>query len=87
MRRVVSSGGLALLPAGEEGRMQSRSGVFRLLTGAALATVASVLWLALFPDDALAGNVQCGDTITSDTTLEADLIGCPNNGIVIGATA
>jgi hypothetical protein len=65
--------------------MQSRSGFFRLLTSAALATVASVAWLALFPDDALAGNVHCGDTITSDTTLRADLIGCPNNGIVIGA--
>jgi parallel beta-helix repeat protein len=29
--------------------------------------------------------LECGDTITTDTTLEADLIGCPSNGIVIGA--
>jgi hypothetical protein len=85
MRRVPVRRRLALLPALREGRMQSRSGFFRLLTSAALATVASVAWLALFPDDALAGNVHCGDTITSDTTLRADLIGCPNNGIVIGA--
>jgi parallel beta-helix repeat protein len=29
--------------------------------------------------------IACGDTITTDTTLEADLTGCPNNGILIGA--
>jgi len=29
--------------------------------------------------------VACGDTITADTTLDSDLIDCPNNGIVIGA--
>ena len=28
---------------------------------------------------------SCGDTITADTTLDGDLIDCPNNGIVIGA--
>jgi len=27
----------------------------------------------------------CGDTITTDTTLYADLVDCPSNGIVIGA--
>jgi parallel beta-helix repeat protein len=34
---------------------------------------------------ALASHVRCGDTITSDTTLDSDLVNCPNNGIVIGA--
>src|SRR4030095_10736114 len=34
---------------------------------------------------ALARQVGCGDTITSDTTLDSDLVNCPNNGIVIGA--
>jgi parallel beta-helix repeat protein len=29
--------------------------------------------------------VECGDTITTDTTLGSDLLGCPSNGIVIGA--
>jgi parallel beta-helix repeat protein len=29
--------------------------------------------------------LACGDTITSDTTLDRDLIGCPSNGMVIGA--
>jgi large repetitive protein len=34
---------------------------------------------------ASASNVSCGDTITTDTTLDSDLIDCPNDGIVIGA--
>jgi parallel beta-helix repeat protein len=34
---------------------------------------------------AQASHVACGDTITADTTLDSDLIDCPNNGIVIGA--
>jgi len=29
--------------------------------------------------------VSCGVTITADTRLGADLVNCPNNGIVIGA--
>jgi parallel beta-helix repeat protein len=29
--------------------------------------------------------LNCGDTITADTTLDSDLVDCPNNGIVIGA--
>jgi hypothetical protein len=29
--------------------------------------------------------VNCGDTITTDTTLHKDLVNCPNIGIVIGA--
>jgi parallel beta-helix repeat protein len=28
---------------------------------------------------------NCGDTITTDTTLHRDLVNCPNNGLVIGA--
>ncbi len=35
--------------------------------------------------EALAAPVACGETITTDTTLENDLVDCPNNGIVIGA--
>ena len=34
---------------------------------------------------ALAAPLGCGDTITVDTTLDADLLDCPNNGIIIGA--
>ena len=34
---------------------------------------------------ALASHVRCGDTITTDTKLDRDLVNCPNNGIVIGA--
>jgi parallel beta-helix repeat protein len=35
--------------------------------------------------EAIASHVSCGDSITADTTLDSDLIDCPNNGIVIGA--
>ena len=34
---------------------------------------------------ALARRVDCGDAITTDTTLDSDLVDCPNNGIVIDA--
>jgi len=34
---------------------------------------------------ARASQVSCGDTITADTTLDSDLVDCPNNGLVIGA--
>jgi parallel beta-helix repeat protein len=36
---------------------------------------------------ASANHVSCGDTIVADTTLDSDLVNCPNNGIVIGADA
>lgn len=46
-------------------------------------TVAAAL--ALNSGRALANHVSCGETITTDTTLDSDLVNCPNNGIVIGA--
>jgi parallel beta-helix repeat protein len=42
-------------------------------------------------DDSVIGHagvpvaLSCGDTITVDTTLDADLVDCPSNGLVIGA--
>jgi parallel beta-helix repeat protein len=55
-----------------------------------LAFVALVVAVPLFGEvlggaHALAVPVRCGDTITADTTLDSDLVDCPNNGIVIGA--
>jgi parallel beta-helix repeat protein len=47
--------------------------------------VALVAVLGLSAGQASANHVQCGDTITQDTTLDSDLIGCPGDGIVIGA--
>jgi len=41
--------------------------------------------MALGGGPALATHLSCGDTITADTTLDADLVNCPNHGIVIGA--
>ncbi len=34
---------------------------------------------------ALASHIGCGAVVTTDTTLDSDLIDCPNHGIVIGA--
>jgi parallel beta-helix repeat protein len=51
----------------------------------ALLTFALVCWLALGAGEASASHVDCGDTITADTTLDSDLVDCPNNGVVIGA--
>jgi parallel beta-helix repeat protein len=48
----------------------------------ALAVVAAI---ALSRADAAPKQLSCGTTITTDTTLDADLLDCPNNGIVIGA--
>jgi parallel beta-helix repeat protein len=52
--------------------------------GAVLA-LSVVAVMALSRADAAAKQVSCGTTITTDTTLESDLLDCPNNGIVIGA--
>jgi parallel beta-helix repeat protein len=41
--------------------------------------------LALASTAGAATDVNCGDTITTDTTLHHNLVNCPNNGIVIGA--
>jgi parallel beta-helix repeat protein len=53
-----------------------------------LAVVLALTVLGLLTlSGAEAANTQpkCGDTITADTTLDSDLVDCPNNGIVIGA--
>jgi parallel beta-helix repeat protein len=57
-------------------------------TLASLAVIAALAVggaVALGGSRALASHVSCGDTITADTTLDSDLVNCPNNGIVIGA--
>jgi parallel beta-helix repeat protein len=41
--------------------------------------------LAVGAGPAFATHVSCGDTIITDTTLDSDLVDCPDNGIVIGA--
>jgi parallel beta-helix repeat protein len=56
----------------------------RRLAPVLVAAIACVLF-ALSADQALANHVECGDTVTQDTTLDSDLIDCPGDGIVIGA--
>jgi parallel beta-helix repeat protein len=54
-------------------------------------SLAVIVTFALFGATAVGGGpaqasqVNCGETITADTTLGSDLLNCPNNGIVIGA--
>jgi parallel beta-helix repeat protein len=57
----------------------------RLLVAVLVAIVAAAGTAALGGGRALASHVSCGDTITADTTLDSDLVNCPNHGIVIGA--
>ncbi len=58
--------------------MQRLLGLLATLTGVAAL-------LALVAGQALAGHVNCGGMITQDTTLDSDVIGCPEEGIIIGA--
>jgi parallel beta-helix repeat protein len=60
----------------------SRGAVHISLVIVALAVVGLVAFGA---GQASASHVSCGDTITTDATLDSDLIDCPNNGILIGA--
>jgi hypothetical protein len=62
-------------------RPSPKAAVSRLLVLALVVAGVTVLGAG----SALASHVRCGDTITTDTTLDSDLVNCPNNGIVIGA--
>jgi parallel beta-helix repeat protein len=57
----------------------------RLLVAVLVAGVVACGATAVGGGRALASHVSCGDTITADTTLDSDLVNCPNHGIVIGA--
>jgi len=59
--------------------------MFRRLSVVLVSVLAAATLTAPVSAQRLATNLSCGDTITMDTTLHADLINCPNNGIVIGA--
>jgi parallel beta-helix repeat protein len=50
-----------------------------------IIAVATAAALALGSGPAQATHLGCGDTITADTTLDGELVNCPNHGIVIGA--
>jgi parallel beta-helix repeat protein len=55
------------------------------LASLGLIVMLGLVWIVVGGESALAGAVACGETITADTTLESDLVDCPNNGILIGA--
>jgi parallel beta-helix repeat protein len=52
--------------------------------GTLAAWVCCVLF-GIAPGTALAAHVGCGATVTQDTTLDSDLVGCPANGVLIAA--
>jgi parallel beta-helix repeat protein len=56
-----------------------------LLVPAAVLAFTAAAFLLVGGGRAFASHVDCGDTITADTTLDSDLEDCPNNGVVIGA--
>lgn len=43
------------------------------------------LGLVVAPPSVAKSGPACGDTITTDITLHADLVDCPDNGLIIGA--
>ncbi len=51
----------------------------------ALALAAATVALAPSAVSAKAMTLSCGDTVTQNTTLKNDLIGCPGDGLIIGA--
>jgi parallel beta-helix repeat protein len=67
------------------GEHRSSTDSARLASLGLVLTMAIAAVIVLGSDSALATHVNCGDTITGDTTLDSDLIDCPNNGVVIGA--
>jgi hypothetical protein len=56
----------------------------RRLGLAVAAVLGAVTLLALSAGQALASNVHCGDVLTQDTTLDADLTGCSYPALTIG---
>ena len=55
------------------------------MQSALIASVVVAAALSFGVGQAEANHVACGDTITADTTLDTDLVNCPNHGIVIAA--
>lgn len=49
------------------------------------AVAVAITCIALAPASALAKPVACGDVIMHNVKLQDDLLGCPGNGLVIGA--
>jgi parallel beta-helix repeat protein len=66
-------------------KLRPYAGPATLASLAVIVTFAVAGPVAVGGGRALASQVSCGDTITADTTLDTDLVNCPNHGIVIGA--
>ena len=49
------------------------------------AVIVALVGLVVLASPAHATHVQCGDTVTRDTTLDSDLLNCPGPGLNVGA--
>ncbi len=58
----------------------------RKVLGLLSAIAAASVLFAVGAGEALATTVHCGDTITQDTTLDSDLVNCPESGVVVPAS-
>src|SRR3954454_11391077 len=74
---------------GESHAVESRRSYRLLQRGEALfarrLALAACAIALLIAAPAGAAPLSCGDVITKDTTHHADLVGCPGDGLVIGA--
>jgi parallel beta-helix repeat protein len=66
-------------------KLRPRTAPAMLVSLATSVVFAATGAIALGGGPSSASHVSCGDTITTDTTLDSDLTDCPSNGIVIGA--
>ena len=69
----------------EQKPAQVRTAPAMLVSLFAFVAFAGTGAMALGGSPSSASHVSCGATITADTTLDSDLVDCPNHGIVIGA--
>src|SRR4051794_19728420 len=56
---------------------------FRSSAGAGVLLTVAMAVGGMSP--ASGATLDCGDVLTTDTVLQADLLGCPGNGLVVGA--
>jgi parallel beta-helix repeat protein len=66
-------------------RLRLHAAPAKVLSLAVAVVLTVVGLLTLSGAEAADKQVTCGTTITTDTTLDTDLVDCPSNGIVIGA--
>lgn len=70
----------------DAGEVLGRKRKMRIVRGTAILVATAALLLAAGASQALATTVHCGDTITHSVKLDSDLVNCPGDGLVVGAS-